>query len=315
EALHASGLIGLLLFILLCIAPILFVPGRWLAVASAWSIAQSTLLGLWFPLPLSLPLQAVALASVTGNAQGLPCQRGCRMLQSVVYLVLSALLMLLAAISLYHGQTWQRWQLAVEAGNPSAVSSACAPGIRGDDLALARLLRGRLAAYEKMSDAEQQQQHQPALQELARCLVERIPHTHTPLLIFTGLTLMAERHVTQQLHWAALPMLDLPTWQHWINLSLQKAPMRSDQAIPWLSHLAVSGQWETLRQQLTVLLQRQPEDAVGHYFLGILQLTRGEKEAGIGSLRRAIAGGVERFLPIDEAIRNLVADAPATGSP
>ncbi|MBF0098260.1 MAG: O-antigen ligase family protein [Magnetococcales bacterium] len=304
EALHASGLIGMLLYLASIICLPLMVSQERLPLAAAWTIAHATLSALWFPLLLSVPVQALAMAWLIDTAKNEVSVTAPHFLFPGLF-VLAGGLFTLSAMLLQESLQLQAWQQQLQSSLPGTRPASCRATMRQDDLAVARVLRGKLATWENSTEPPQQHNQQPSLRAMADCLLLRVPHSHTPQLLFTALSLMAEIHLTQQLRYAELPEFDRKLWYSWLQTTLQRAPKRTDQAIPWLTHLATNGEWMALRNMVEPMLSRNDNDPIALYFSAIDQLSQGKKERGMALIGRALALGIDRFIPVEDSIRQL----------
>ncbi|MBF0286030.1 MAG: hypothetical protein HQL51_16395 [Magnetococcales bacterium] len=307
EAFHAAGAVGTLLLLGMIVAPPLFAPRERLPLAAGFALAHGALAGMWFPLALSLPITALAL----GYLSGPPPQPAPVAPKPSRRWALSALLGL-AALGLagvggvmgHHGLALSDLARHLETGTPAAPLCLDAPG--GDDLALAQLFRNALLAPDPSSQPEALARRLAVVGDIFQCLERKIPRTPTPLLVIVGLNLMERIQFTGEQAWAAPALAGRDPWAAWLDRALTLAPGRSDLALPFLTREAVAGRSETARRWVDRLLARHGGDPVGLYFLGILQLQAGERAEGVASLRRAVANGLERFMPLDQKVREIL---------
>ena len=99
----------------------------------------------------------------------------------------------------------------------------------------------------------------------------------------------------------------LRTWRDTLGQFLARAPARTDLAVPYLLWRMQSGQEDEVLQFSRRLLRRNPADAVGLWFSGIVLLAADETaEEGLLRLKRSLEGGIERFMPIDAKLRRQI---------
>jgi hypothetical protein len=125
-----------------------------------------------------------------------------------------------------------------------------------------------------------------------------------------GLTLRPEFAFTLK-HPTLDPITDeyLKTWRTGLDRFLARAPARSDLAVPYLLWRLEQGRDEEVLALSGRLLRNNPSDAVGLWFSGIVLL--GDEDTvpmGIVRLKRSLRVGIERFIPIDESLRQQIED-------
>lgn len=280
ESLYAAGLPGLLLTLAGFLALPWWAAPQRRAAAAAFAIAIAVFHGVWFQLSLSLPLMAMAFASLAGDAPSFPRSRPVRIIAPA-----AALAPLIAAAMLIS------FGLRMSATHPPE-------DFRGSDLAASELIRDTLARRPAPPAAD--------IDLMLDFIDRHADRTPTIMLLTTGLTAMAQIHVTGELAFAAEPRQVL-MWRRWLTRLLVLAPGRTDQAIPYLTLAISAGQWDEVAGFSRRVLDHDPNDPVGLHYGGLSLLARanGEEErtAGLSMLRRAVAAGIERFIPLDEDMK------------
>ena len=302
EALHGAGAVGALLTAAFFASIPLCVRRDRLPLAAAYAIAYGGLTGLWFPLALSLPAMALSLGILIGPVVVSPVSRRLPGLGGALVLVGVGFLAA-AGLEIHAGLSQDGGRSALLRGQD--LERICFSSPRGDDLALAAMFRDALVSYETVGSEDQRRPAMDAIAAIHACLVRKIPLSPTPLLAVTGLSLMAQVHLTESLGWAAAVVSD-ERWEEWLNRALALAPDRSDLAIPFLTHQAVGGHGDVVRRIVGDLLSHAPDDAVGLYFLGLVQVQSGNTALGLDRLRESVDHGIERFMPLDPQIRAIL---------
>ena len=96
----------------------------------------------------------------------------------------------------------------------------------------------------------------------------------------------------------------LATWGTHVAALLERAPARTDLAIPYFIWLLESGREEALLDVTERILALNPRDPAGLWFSGIVLAGRPSTvEVGLTRMRQSLAEGIERFMPVDANIQ------------
>lgn len=300
EALHGNGLIGVLFIGAMMIAVPASIRAERLPQAAAYTIIYAGLAALWFPLALSLPVMALALGILIGpNTKD---HTPIRMIP-VLFVAVGAAFLLAAFVEFSQARNLDQVRRSLVSGQN--LDLICPNSPRGDDLALAEIFRDSLAGYKTPHDDAERQRQMRTIGAMSACLDRKIPTSHTPLLSITGLSLISQVYFTQELAWAA-PEIPVDRWDSWLTKALNLAPGRSDLAIAYLTHEATAGHPDVVRRLAGQILSRDKNDAVGLYFLGLAAVQTGETATGLNLLRQSVDSGIERFMPLDPTLRNIL---------
>lgn len=306
ETVDAVGLPGAALFFGLFLAlPLCARPERrpW---ALGLAVATLAFSGLWFQLCLSVPLYALAAASLPHIPQPptpLPAPAMPRLVTGV-------------AVALCVGQIAAAGMLldnGIRIGRLRADLAASPPIIhdvprdfRGSDLEAAEAIRDALAEFARRAKSEPNAPIAAAIRPLLAFLDDRIPRSPTVLLATTGLTAMAQIHVTGDLSFMSSPETEaeqIAQWRRWLERLLVLAPNRGDQAIPYFTMAISQGRWDDIRQITQTMLARNGHDPVGLYYGGIVTLINGDRAQGMRMIRQSFEAGLDRFMPIDPSLK------------
>ncbi|MFD2234931.1 hypothetical protein [Phaeospirillum tilakii] len=305
EAVYAAGLPGLLLTLAGFLAIPLFARPSRRVEATAFGCALAALSGLWFPLCLSVPLLALALAALADDTAWLGRGAGPWPGRGIALAALGLALALGAAAV----QLWQQGRAldAVRAGWQAQPPLALAPpaDFRGSDLAAAEAIRDALARFARRARTEPTPPLAAAVGAMLAEIDRRAATTLTVPLLETGLTALAQIQVTGELGFAAAPG-QAAMGRRWLDRLLVLAPGRGDLAIPTFSLLLAVGRGDAVLALADRLLAADPGDPVGLHFRGLALLLRQDPASaaeGFRLLRAALDRGIERFLPIDPAVK------------
>ncbi|MBI3445826.1 MAG: hypothetical protein HY055_10825 [Magnetospirillum sp.] len=305
EALLSAGVPGALLSLgALMALPLACDPAR-RAWGAGFAVALAGAGAIWFPLGLSLPALAMAVAALAPPP--FPARAGRRLLPMVVFALVGMALAGWAGLLLRHGLEMTAFQNAVSAGASDIPDLPADP--RGGDLEAAEIISHAFLGFESVRSAERGR-YLPAARSMADYLRRRLPETQTVLLPVSGLSLMAQTHLLGGLTWLG-DDLDLSgqLWMQWIDMAWRLAPERGDLAIPLFTRMATTGRSDLLEAGVQRVLSRDPRDPVGLYFHGLLLVQSPDpavKRAGIDRLRSSIESGLDRFMPLDPALAPLL---------
>jgi len=84
---------------------------------------------------------------------------------------------------------------------------------------------------------------------------------------------------------------------------VRRAPRRSDIAIPYFNHLLAAGREGEVLDFANIILARRGDDPVGLWFAGIVLLgAETTSDAGMKNLRRSLILGIRNLMPVDETL-------------
>lgn len=297
ETLYAAGLPGLVLVMAGFLAiPLCAAPER-RATATVLAAALAAIASVWFHLALSVPFVALALAAqCRPAARALPAPRA--ILAALV--VVAGLQVGFAALQ----AGYVHEVAAFRAGHRTAFPA----DPRGSDLTASEVIRDDMLKLAAARAAD------PAAEPRALAMVDhlrgRIPDSTSSHFLVTAVNTLTLVYGSGDLFWLAPRIGDGKTlWRAALDRLLAVAPGRTDVAIPYLTHHAILGNLAEVSRVTERILARDPRDAVGLYFTGLL-LTLDpapeRKRAGIDRLRASVSAGIERFMPLDPRLRPLI---------
>lgn len=307
ESLYAAGVPGFLLVLAGFLALPWYAAPEKRATAAAFAVAVAVFHGVWFELCLSLPLMAMAFAAIAADEEIFPRRWPARLGAPLAALAGATAAIVLVCFGLRISAAAAAWS------SVPPVPAALPEDFRGSDLAAAELIRDSLAKFARRVPAEPAAPFTASIDGMLDFIDRRAEGTSSLLLLTTGLTAMAEIHVTGELAFAARPEQIL-IWRRWLNRALVLAPGRTDLAIPYLTLAISAGQWDEVASFSRRVLEHDPDDPVGLHYGGLSLLARPDSEAvrlaGIAMLRRGIENGIERFIPLDPALKRSLGLAP-----
>lgn len=305
EALYCAGVPGMVLvFAGFVIVPV-FANDHCRPLALAFAVAIAGLDGLWFQLSLSLPFMAMAFAAVADRSH-----LRLRWSPRVVALgigVLAAIQLVAAAALLSAGLEMSRVRAGLDAVPPRTVPVS--PDFRGSDLALAEVLRDHTVLFaQRARSGEPTPAMASALQALLNEVDRRAATTRTVLLLTGGMTAMAQIHVNDALPFAAAEE-QISMWRRWLDRLLVMAPERTDQAIPYFTAVLARDRFDEVAEISAAMLARDIRDPVGLYYQGLTRVQQPSPQAkadGLAMVRDAVTAGMDRFMPIDPKLKELL---------
>jgi len=208
-----------------------------------------------------------------------------------------------AAALLSQGWAISAARAAWQAIPPQPVSPPA--DFRGSDLAAAEAIRDALADFSRRAAREPTPPLAAATGAMLAFIDQRAATTHTVPLLETGLTALTQIHLTGELGFAAAPG-QLAMGRRWLDRLLSLAPGRGDLAIPTFTLLLAAGRVEAAAALADRLLAANPADPIGLHYRGLALLLRrdpGGEAEGVRLLRAGLAQGIERFIPIDPALK------------
>lgn len=264
------------------------------ALAWAFVLAWTAVDSMWFALPSSLAIQALAVAALADDRRGVrpPFPR-----------YRAAVPLLAAAVALGGSALWLRLQsqgleaLRACLASPAPAAACPRPWVpadpRGSDLGLAALM---IEGREHGSDL-------PALAEEAsrRCRAGCALQLSIVLI---------DRQAAKA--FATPPAADFspPAWREEAERVLVRAPGRLDLQAPYLNWLVTAGDDATLRAMVERAGRADPGHPVVSWFGGVLRLGGGDQRAALASMRTALDDGLERYMPVPETLKTLLKESP-----
>lgn len=311
EALLAAGIPGAFLTILFSIAAIWFAAPRYRFLAAGMATYTALMDSLWFQMPMTLAAMAMMVAVTAESRVACPrLNRSPRILRygyGALALAVACGLFLTARYAL----SFEHWKHCANAATPTAECQAKAipADPRGINLGLATLLNnasvkaGEQAAKNELSSA-------------SAAFLKSTLQKAQPLAAQGGLSLEASIN-NAYAQWAWLPtgsLLalsadDIRTWSLNQNALLQQAPQRFDLQIPYITWLLGNKRDAEAAQMIAIAKRTIPDHPTLLWFQGIITLADPSPEAqakGLQLLRSAIAGGIEKYLPVPAETKAMI---------
>ena len=289
ESLYAAGIPGMVLML----AGFLSIPHHARPAcrvpATAFALCVALFSGLWFPLSLWLPLAAMGLACIADQTNWHP-----RLPRSAAIILLAIL------ASAQMAMAYQQWDLAHSITLARRDAAPWPQDFRGSDLEVAEAIRADADML-----AHQPPQPTKVLTRL-HAIEQRAEQTHTLQVLEVGLDIMARIHLSGDLAFAAAPGQET-LWRHWLDLALRMAPQRNDLAVPLLTAMIAQNQLLPAAELATRLRRTNPHDPVGLHYSGLILMLAPDadtQDQGRHLLQQAISNGIERYIPLDFALKN-----------
>lgn len=298
ETLYAAGIPGVVLALAGFLAIARFAaPGR-RGVAIALAVALAAFSALWFQLAVSVPFIALALASVQSPAK--PRLVAIRP-AALIVATLAALQVGWAALHF----DFARDVTAFRAGRLAAFPE----DPRGSDLTASEVIRDDLHAFSLLKAANPEARSR--VLAMFDYLSRHAPNSVSSHFIVTAANSYTRIYGSGDLSWLAADLAEgKAMWGKAADRLLVIAPGRSDALIPYLSYHAVTGALGETARITEKLLSTSAREPVGLYFAGlllVLEPSADAKRQGIEKLRASKAAGIERFMPLDKVVLELIA--------
>jgi hypothetical protein len=303
ETIYSIGVPGLILAVIAAVQVPLSARPLDRPAATALVVVCLLFTGIWFQLCLSLPLMALATAAVSSPAR--VARAPYRLIPIIVVTALAVLQFAAAGSLASFGAAMTRMQENFTDGLPLTVPD----DPRGSDLAAAEMIRDCFLELAHPR-ARQRRRRDTGAKAMVAYLDRTVMRTETTQLPIIALGILSQAYFSGELAWLEGDMPDIAgRWPIWLDRALTLAPGRTDIAIPYLTRLATTGQSAEAEALTRRMLRQAPDDAVALYFAGILELSKApgaSKQTGIGFLRRSVAAGIDRFMPIAPSIHDLI---------
>lgn len=301
EALFSAGLIGAILIVLWPVALIRQAQPRYGAALAGLALSLVALDALWFQLPVTVAAGAMGAGFLVrrGRARRLPVPAA-----AVGVALLALAPAAAAAATLRHAVQVEQWKACLH-GGPSGAGLGCAAlpsdprqSRLGEGYVLNELLMWQQAAAPSAPPAP--------VPELLRQAVSG----GTELVTGAGLTFalaLNNAYGTWSLR-APLQKGEGAKWEVVVAHLQSAAPRRPDLIIPYVNWL-IEQKRET---GAGIVVERSalawPDHPVVLWYRGFLMLANpANTQQGIGLMKRALAGGIERYQPIPPDIKAALA--------
>jgi hypothetical protein len=320
EALLSAGLVALLLTWAIPAALPLFARRRYAVEAGVLAVLASALLCVWAHDAGAVPYAALAFAALARPVRARPWRRGRGLVPAAVLLVIALAQALSAVVVALDGAEMQRAAFANRdtAGLASVPLDDCSGYLddhgRGG-VHLATLYRSfavdladKLAAGLPITEAD------TARMANYICAVQsRISDTQSLRLANADLLVTAELVIMlDHPRLAPLAAARAAGWRGRLEWYLDRAPVRSDMAAPFLGWAFVRGDERAVAAIAARLLAHDANEPVGLWYSGAVMMGDPASAAtGLSRMRRALEGGLERIMPVDPAIAEQIRNAPA----
>ena len=313
EALLSGGIIAAALALAWLMALPLFCRRRHLAATAAFAIALTGLETTWFQFAVSLPFMALAFAGLAAPPRRPPGQTTISRTMAMVLAGSVAIQAIATSIYFSDGLEMRRslhFDMSVIEPNPQQ-GEDCSQALRANGrggVHLAWLFRQFVGSLKNKAAKEEP----IAAWEAERlgfyiCAAEGALSEGASLQLHTA-ALNARSTLAYQLAGTGLPERYhrfLASWDTALQAFLEKAPLRTDMTIPFLSWTLETGNETAVLRFSENLLLHDPDDRVGLWFSGIVLLGRPSPGAaeGLARLNLALDNGIEGVMPVDTQLK------------
>lgn len=315
EALVSVGLVGVALaWVFPAAIPLFAKRSEWI-VAACLGVVLAGLETVWFQFCVTVPVLAMALAGIAA-----PVGRGGR--RSAVGVVAASVLTGTLVLQVWAvsaivsdgllARRMVQYDLGLSPSDPLA-GEDCRRALddhgRGG-VHLAWLLRNQAVQIAgRLGDEKPIETRHVERLRFYVCAAEHYASRSASLrLLVVGLIVRSELAFTTR-H----PSLDsltrsyLRSWGPRLTEVLERAPKRTDLAIPYLAWLTREEREAEVLRYADRLLRTDPDDPVGLWYSGsVLMADSGRARQGLSRLNRSLDRGIERFMPVDGALKEMI---------
>jgi hypothetical protein len=319
EAALSAGVVALLLAWITPAAVPLFARAKHASLAGALAVALAGLETVWFQFPVSLPLLAMALAGLARPAGARIGGRTSRALARVALagaLLLQAYALRVTVAEAVQHQRAARYDAELTAIDPTR-GRDCRTALKGETrggIHLAWLYREyALRLARKIDDGEPLGRREADRLRFYICAVGGRLDGKASLRLWVADLLVRSELAFGLGHPALREVADehLKDWEPRVQQVLERAPRRSDLAIPYLSWRFERQDEQAILRVTRRLLARDPRDAVGLWFSGAVLLGDPSRAGeGASRLRLSLQSGIERFMPVPPDLKAQILEAP-----
>lgn len=294
EAAYAVGLPGLVLALLVRAGFALGAPPPAMGMGALFALCLAFHDALWFTMPFAVPFLAMAAAALSGG-RDLPFRR------SVVVPLSAAAAVSLAAVAALvlqarSGEALRRC-LMPRPGAQTCAALPAFPDLRGQGVEVSALLNTALERRTRRRDGDR-------VAELIRSLAAAPDVARSALLSATLVNAFARADVMpDKSPLGPMGAADEAVWRDEVLRLLRVAPARLDLAALYLNRLVRLGRDGGPDPVRAALERDHPDHPVTLWFEGLRRMAEedeGRRRQGLELLRRALDGGVERFIPVPE---------------
>jgi hypothetical protein len=308
EAFFAAGLPGLILALAVPIALALTAQARWREIALAFALSWTVIDAFWFMMPVTMVALALAIGLLAESSRRLRLRLPAAM-PVAACLVLALASGAAAAALLQNARAMSRLAgcLPPAAFRPDCHGVSVPGDPRGTGIGLASLLGDAVPAAIKTKDkipAEQLELLQQTIREAQRRAAAGGSLYVSMALINDYAAAAFTPDGTR-----VLPAPDslAQVWLHEIAHVLDRAPQRLDVLPAYLNWLLLDHRHADMQAMLARAAAVDRDHPVVLWFSGVLLIEEPDvaiKQRGLALMRRALAQGVERFMPVDASIKS-----------
>lgn len=316
ETLSAIGIFGAALVYFLMVSVPVFAKTRQKFPALLFAGGFVSIGAFWFLMPLNIPFAALGLAACAGT--------GGKNLRFKIPAFAPAILVLALLVTGTAGFVTGKTALknndyipqqldVTQAQNncPMEYEDFGAGGIQISKMLIARM-RYMVAENEKLAEDDN-----PDIRQTIQTELKKMNHLFCQSTIYktrnkTGLRFKIARLIVRgELLMGLSDHIDEDTrqyyyegWEQDMRDWLRAAPQRSDQAVLFLLWHFLNGREDIAGDIAGLIYKQNPEDPVGLWFKGLVLTGDPNRAAqGIILMRTALKNGIERFVPVDAALK------------
>ncbi|MDV7338635.1 hypothetical protein RYZ26_03435 [Terasakiella sp. A23] len=316
ETLGSIGLVGLFLLLAYFYSLIRYAKPQYFALSFATVIGLILLNSMWFQMPSTLAMMAIAFGALSGEFKMPKVSEKASM--AVVGLV--ALILAYGAVQAQSLAVTGDAQVRVNLGPQDHHHDAC-PIVMDDGQKNGHHFSELFKNYTHIFNAKLEERSQQVVdqdwQRLSGFLCEADRRLQDNQELVSGVrALMARGDYLYRFreHVQARPALYQAMtegWQNNLDQVMVLAPKRFDLAVPYFNWLLETGQEADLLKRAEKAVAYEATRPIGLWFSGIVQLNDpAQKDKAISNLKQALSLGIERFFPVEEGLKQALVALP-----
>ena len=315
EALLSIGIIGVILVLGITLAPILWCRKNFIILAGVVGFASSGLLTQWFMVPASMPLFAIALGGFVNPIKAMHFFHKLHKLMPWCAIGFAILFIFVGSTNYkfvtyaFHYMPKMTQPILTKNGQLVCTSYFEDYGRGGVHLAhrlrtLSKYVKKQILKTEDLEAGEEKYlfNHLRGLVCASEYYIDRGASIR---LLIASLHTRAD-YAFIEVPNKMKPLVDrfLQNWGARVRQLVEMAPKRTDLAVPYLLYLLKNGNDKEFSDLASSLFIRNADDPIALWFSGVALLSKPNLGiSGTQRMRLALEKGVERLIPVDQALK------------
>lgn len=294
ELLMSLGIFGALGWLILTVLPLVFCSNQLLVPCTIFSLLFTSITSMWFTLPMHLPFLALAYAAfLKDSAREYMVWKGAKFLPVILCSFFMIITPMFWKRAVLFSGTVNSW-ISQKIGHAVLTPPTLKKEGHGEGI--------HLATYLDMmkSHLRQNSFHDDILETYEICMLAaesvKKPSLMTKIALLNAYSTLFQYDAETD----AL----IQKWHKMVLDVLETTPTRSDLVAPYLSQLALDGEWENFLKIINEI--KNPQDLIKLWFLGLMYFHQSHQQQGISYMKKALDLGVGRWIPIDQNLEAML---------